>query len=74
METDLGSVNFCNDVSNEQHDHEKILRHGKEEEQVPLVELENFEEKWCNIHFDGAVSKEGVGASICIDGPKYDYI
>lgn len=29
VETDLGSSIFCNDVSNEQHDHENILKHGK---------------------------------------------
>ena len=25
------------------------------------------------MHFDGAVSKEGAGASICITGPEFEY-
>jgi ribonuclease HI len=35
--------------------------------------LEILEEEWCNMHFDGTVSKEGVGAIICITGPNSDY-
>ena len=37
------------------------------------MELEILEEKWCNMNFDGAVSKEGAREGICISGPKYDY-
>ena len=36
-------------------------------------ELEMVEEKWCNIHFDGAVNKEGARVGICITGPKFEY-
>ena len=49
------------------------MRQGKQEEHVPLVELEILEEKWCNMHFDGAVNKEGAGVGISIIGPKSDY-
>lgn len=30
-------------------------------------------EKWCNMHFDGVVSKEGAGAGIYIVGPEFEY-
>lgn len=45
----------------------------KEEEQEILVEQKILEEKWWNLNFDGAVSKEGVGEGICINGPNNDY-
>ena len=76
METDLGSAIFCNDTSDEQHGCENILAKEKEEKQEKQVlsdELEMVEEKWCNMYFDGAVSKEGVGADISIIGPKFEY-
>ena len=73
MEIDLGFAIFCNDISNEQHDYEKILTKEKEGKQVFSDELEMVEEKWCNMHFDGAVSKKGVGVGICIIGPEFEY-
>jgi hypothetical protein len=69
VETNLGFAIFCNDISNEQHDYEKILKKEKKGKQVLPGELEMVEEKWCNMHFDGAVSKEGAWAGICIIGP-----
>ena len=36
--------------------------------------MELAEEKWCNMHFYGAVSKEGAGEGIYIVGPEFEYI
>lgn len=36
--------------------------------------MELAEEKWCNMHFDGVVSKEGVGVGISITSPEFEYI
>ena len=73
VETNLGSAIFCNDVSNEQHDYEKILKQEKEGKQVLPGELEIVEEKWCNMHFDGTISKEGAGAGISITGLEFEH-
>ena len=35
--------------------------------------MELTEEKWCNMHFDGAVSKEGVGAGVFVVAPGFEY-
>ena len=45
VETNLEYAIFCNDVSNEQYDYEKILKQGKEEDLVLPGELEILEEK-----------------------------
>ena len=49
------------------------MKQEKEEEQENLVEKIFLEEKWWNLNFDGAMSKEGVGVGICINGPNNDY-
>ena len=36
--------------------------------------MELAEEKWCNTHFDGVVSKEGAGVGISITSPEFEYI
>lgn len=73
VETNLGSGMFCNDISNEQHDYENIIKKEKEGKHVFLDKLEMVEEKWCNMNFDGVVSKEGTWASICITGLEFEY-
>jgi ribonuclease HI len=35
--------------------------------------MELTEEKWCNMHFDGAVSKEGEGAGVSVARPSFEY-
>ena len=73
----MGSTIFCNSIFYEQLDYEIVLEKEKEpkqEKQVFSNEVELIEEKWCNMHFDGVVSKEGAGACISIVGPEFEYI
>ena len=72
VETNLGSTIFCNNASDEQFKCEIVLEKEKEpkkEKQVISNEMEMTEERWYNMNFDGAVSKEGVVACISIVGP-----
>ena len=73
VEPDLGSAIFYYNVSNENNDHEAIVKNKREEEKYISVEQKLLEEKWWNLNFDGAVSKEGARACICINGPNNDY-
>ena len=48
------------------------MKNEKEEEHEISVEKKILEEKRWNLNFDGAVSKEGARAGICINGPNND--
>lgn len=73
VETDLGSAIFCNDVVDEHFHCEIVEKKEKEPKHVSSNEMELTEEKWCNMHFDGAVSKEGEGAGVSVAGPGFEY-
>ena len=73
LEIDLGSAIFCNDDANEHFDCEIVEKKEKEPKQVSSNEMELTEEKWCNMHFDGAVGKEGAGVGVYVACPAFEY-
>lgn len=73
IDTNLGSAIFCNDVDNESFDCQIVVTKEKESKQASLDAIELKEERWCNMHFDGVVSKEGAGAGVSIAGPNFEY-
>jgi len=72
IDTNLGSVIFCNDSSNKQFKNIMMIKKNDTEEQGELIEVMPVHEKWWNLHFDGKVGKDGAGAGICINGPNHD--
>lgn len=73
VDTYLGSAIFCNDTIDDHFDCEIAEKKEKESKKVSSDAMELIEEKWCNMHFDGAVRKEGEGAGVSVVGPSFEY-
>lgn len=72
IDTDLGSAIFCNESSNEWSKNILLIKKIETEGHVELIEVLLVQEKWWNLHFDGAVGKDGAGVVFCINGPNHE--
>ena len=72
IDTNLGSLIFCNDSSNEQPNSIVMIKKLENEEHGELTEVIPVQEKRWNLHFDGAIGKDGAGVGICLNGPNHE--
>ena len=73
VDTKMGSAIFYNLEHTNPEDHLIMINQKREIEEMKeeaCVILEDME-KWFTMHFDGACSKEGVGARVTISNPYY---
>ena len=72
IDIDLESTIFCNDSFNEHSNSIVMIKQYENEEHGELTGVILVQEKWSNLHFDGAIGKYGAGARICINGPNHE--
>ena len=72
IDTDLGSAIFCNESSKEQSKNIVLIKNTETKGHVEITEVLPVQEKWWNLHFDGAIGKDGAGVGFCINGPHHE--
>ena len=60
IDTDLGSVIFCNESAKDQSKNMVLIKETEIEGQIEIKEVLQIQERWWNLHFDGAVGKDGA--------------
>jgi hypothetical protein len=74
IDTDLGSSIFCNELDKEQLKYMVLIKETETKVQVEIKYMLLIQERWRNLHFDGAVGKDDARDGFCIHGPKHENI
>ena len=74
IDTDLGSAIFFSETLKEQSKNMVLIKKTETKGQVEIKEMLPIQKRWWNLHFDGAVGKDGAGDGFCINAPEHENI